>query len=244
VPTQLDFIVAFLLGILPALFLVWFSLRRFDKPRVDHTLFDDRRVFGSFAIGMVFGAVSSFLNVGLPRGSPGEWILGLAGILLLEESFKLVYLNRRGYRGRFDTTFTGVALGAGMAATTTIASVYLSDLSMLYLPQVLATFALISVSLGLVNVDTGALIGFGASRGVMWFPLAQALGVRYLYAALLAPTGLAVPPEWQLLAVAAATVFALWLYRYVYAQVLPGTLPEDMRRKARRERRREQMLKD
>lgn len=242
--TQFDFVVAFLLGIVPALVLVWFSLRRFDKPRVEYSLFDDRRVFGSFAIGMIFGVVASVLTVGLPRTNPVEVILGLAGILLLEEAFKLVYLNRRGYRGRFDTTFTGLALGAGIAATATVASVYASGFSDFYLPQVLATFVLISLGLSLINITTGALLGFGASRGVTWRPLAQALGLRYLHTALLAPTGLPVSVEWQFLALVIATAFAFAMYRYVYVHVLPETLPEEMRRKVRRERRRAQAVKD
>src|SRR3989304_2397845 len=44
--TREDFFVALLLGIGPALAILWTSLRRFDRPRVEHTLFDDRRVFG------------------------------------------------------------------------------------------------------------------------------------------------------------------------------------------------------
>src|SRR2546428_125640 len=57
--SNVDFLVAFLLGILPGLVILWASLRRFDRPQVDHTLFDDRRVFGSLAVGLIFGTVAS-----------------------------------------------------------------------------------------------------------------------------------------------------------------------------------------
>src|SRR5213592_4601124 len=104
--SNVDFLVAFLLGILPAIGILWTSLRRFDRPYVDRTLFDDRRVFGGLAVGMVFGIVASVLNLSIGSGYvtdvAGSVIL-LAGFLFFEELFKVVFMNRRGYRERFDT---------------------------------------------------------------------------------------------------------------------------------------------
>src|SRR5213594_1098572 len=114
--SNLDFLVAFLMGILPGLLILWASLRRFDRPYVDHTLFDDRRVFGSLAVGLIFGTVASIFAIVLPRGDLASFAVAVAVSFVFEESFKLVWLNRRSYRGRFDTTFYGVPLGIGAAA--------------------------------------------------------------------------------------------------------------------------------
>ncbi|TLZ97312.1 MAG: hypothetical protein E6J97_08145, partial [Methanobacteriota archaeon] len=192
--SNLDFLVAFLLGILPGLVILWASLRRFDRPQVDHTLFDDRRVFGSLAVGLIFGTVASIFALALPRRDLVSLSLAVGLIFgtvasifalalprrdlvsfavavgvsfVFEESFKLAWLNRRSYRGRFDTTFYGVPLGIGAAASGVVAAAWASR-EVLYVPETFALLIVYSISLGLVNADTGALIGFGASRGDTW----------------------------------------------------------------------------
>src|SRR5881628_2806232 len=122
--SNLDFLVAFLMGILPGLLILWASLRRFDRPHVDHTLFDDRRVFGSLAVGLIFGTVASIFAIVLPRGDLASFGVAVAVSFVFEESFKLVWLNRRSYRGRFDTTFYGVPLGIGAAASGVVAAAW------------------------------------------------------------------------------------------------------------------------
>ncbi len=242
--TQADFFIALILGVTPALAVLWFSLRPFDRPKVEHTLFDDRRVFGSLAVGMIFGVFASALNLLLPRENLGASVLVLAGILLFEEAFKVVYLNRRKYRGRFDTTFYGVPLGVGAASTAVVASAVWTAAGSLYAPESLALFALFSLGLSLVNGASGTLIGFGASRGLTRKPLAQALAVRYGHAAFLFPFLLGAANPWSFLSVLTSLGFALILYAFAYGELLPGTLPEDLRRKIRRERRRARAVKD
>src|SRR5229473_2579648 len=141
--SNLDFLVAFLMGILPGLAILWASLRRFDRPYVDHTLFDDRRVFESLAVGLIFGTVASVFAIVLPRGDLASFGVAVAVSFVFEESFKMVWLNRRTYRGRFDTTFYGVPLGIGAAASGVIAAGWASQ-STLYVPETLALLVLYS----------------------------------------------------------------------------------------------------
>lgn len=242
--SRADFLVALVLGIGPALVLLWFSLRRFDRPFVDHTLFDDRRVFGGLAVGMVFGVVSSGLNLSIFVTDLVGSVLLLAGILFFEELFKLIYLNRRGYRERFDTTFYGIPLGAGIASTVIVATVTWVIGADLYSIVVFPLIVLFSISLSFVHADTGALIGFGASRGDLWGGLRRALLVRYAHVALLSPfiltSGEAASPEVLIPAVLGlltSIAFAVIVYQYVYTIILPETLPENIRRELRREKR-------
>src|SRR5205809_7979296 len=102
--SNLDFFVAFLLGILPGIGILWVSLRRFDRPHVDHTLFDDRRVFGGLAAGLVFVTVASVLTLSL-SGYESLWVFVAA--VVLEESSMLVYLDLTSYQSRLDTTLYG-----------------------------------------------------------------------------------------------------------------------------------------
>jgi hypothetical protein len=246
--SNLDFLVAFLLGILPGLVILWVSLRRFDRPQVDHTLFDDRRVFGSLAVGLVFGTIASIFTLTLPRGDLPSFVAAIAVSLVFDESFKLVWLNRRAYRGRFDTTFYGVPLGIGAAASGVVAAAWASQ-STLYVPETLALLVLYSFGLGLVNADTGAIIGFGASRGDTWQAFFRAIAVRAVHSAflipyILAPSILEGAELYATISAGTSLGFALVVYYYVYHEILPNTLPEDLRRELRRERRRVPAARD
>src|SRR5437667_8766466 len=228
--SNVDFFVAFLLGILPGLAILWVSLRRFDRPQVDHTLFDDRRVFGSLVVGLIFGTVASIFALALPRGDLASFAVAVGVSFVFEESFKLVWLNRRSYRGRFDTTFYGVPLGIGAAASGVVAAAWASR-DILYVPETFALLVLYSIGLGLINADTGALIGFGASRGEMWRYFLRAIAVRFAYGAFLFPFILpGIPDVYAALSVTTAAGFGLLVYYYVYRRILPGTLPEELRR--------------
>ena len=250
--TQLDIFVALVMGIGPALFFMWFSLRKFDKPFTRYVLFDDRRVFFNLAVGLVFGVIASWVEgVGL-RGISGT-VVALAFFFLFEESFKLAYLNRKGYRGRFDTTFYGVSLGVGAAATAVVSTVASQSASVLYSVEGAALLVLFSLSLCLVNADTGAFIGFGAAHGDTLMSFLKALAIRYAHGALLFPFLLAssassgtaeVLTLVSFVGLASSTVLAGLVYHYVYTSLLPGTLPDEIRRELRRERRRARTVKD
>jgi hypothetical protein len=237
VASNVDFLVAFLLGILPGLAILWTSLRRFDRPHVEHTLFDDRRVFGGLAVGLIFGSIASAFTLNLPRFDLSSLLTAIAATIVFEESFKLVWLNRRGYRGRFDTTFYGIPLGVGAGASGVVATAWLSR-DTLYVPETLSLLVVYSVGLGLVNADTGALIGFGASRQETWMPFLRAILVRFAHAGFLFPLLVEVPEPYAAMSAAASVGFVLVVYLYVYMRILPGTLPEEIRRELRRERRR------
>jgi len=241
--SQLDFSIALALGLAPALAVLYWSIRRYDIPFTQYRLFDDRRLFGGFAVGLIFGAVASFVE-GLPFAGFSGTVAALAAYFLFEESFKVVWLNRRTYRGRFDTTFYGVSVGVGIASTLAVGSVLTNagapsfeTLGNLFL------LALFSVSWSLVHADTGVLIGFGASRGETLRPFLKALLVRGVHGALLLAFLLGVDEPWSFLAVATSIVFAAILYHYVYTILLPSTLPDDVRRDMQREKRRARRAK-
>jgi len=243
--SQLDFSIALALGLGPALAVLYWSIRRYDIPFTRYRLFDDRRLFGGFAVGLIFGALAAFVEVNAPSGLAGT-VAALAAFFLFEESFKTVWLNRRAYRGRFDTTFYGVAVGAGVAGTLAVASAVSSvaaSPASLYTAESLLLLGLFSVSWSLVHAVTGVLIGFGASRGETLWPLLKALLVRYAHGAILLAFFLGADEPWSLLAVATSIVFAAVLYHYAYSILLPATLPDDIRRELQREKRRARRAK-
>jgi hypothetical protein len=235
---QLRFSIAFLVGILPAILLLWVSLRRFSYPLAPKSLFDDRKVFFAFAVGLAFGAVSSSLTFAISSSGLGI-VVPLIAVALFEESFKLVYLNRKGYRGRFDTTFYGVGLGIGSAGTLSMASVFTNAglLQSPDLPTLVGGLVLFSVSLSAILASTGALIGFGSSQSKVLGYFLRAFLVRFSHLAILLFFFLYKPrdnPTAAILSLAASLVFAGIVYAFVYREILPETLPKDLRRELQR----------
>jgi len=231
-----------IVGFAPAIAVMFHALRTYDYPHTEHAYFDTSRVFLAFGVGIVLGTVSGAFTVALGVLSLLSLVIALLLIALFEEGLKLVYLNRKGYRGRFDTTFYGVPLGVGAASTAVVANVVWAEASPVP-PASLALFALFSAGLSLANASSGAFVGFGASRGEMLRPLLRAVAVRYAHAGFLFPFYLRADP-WGIVSVFTALGFALIVFRYVYEEILPGTLPEDLRRQLRRARRRAQAVKD
>ncbi len=242
--SQLDFSVALIFGLAPALAIMYWSIRRFDIPFTEYRLFDDRRLFGGLAVGMIFGAVAAFLEQ-LPLGDVLGAVLSTVAFVVFEESFKMVWLNRKSYSGRFDTTFYGVTVGVGTSAMLIVASVlsFLGRGGDLYTPENVFLFALYSVALNLMQADTGVLIGFGASRGEMMWPFVKAIVLRLAQTAIILAFALGAGEPWDLISVVTAIAFAAVIYHYVYTVLLPGTLPEEIQREMRREKRRARKAK-
>jgi len=115
---QFVFFVSGLIGFGPSVAVLFHALRTYDYPHTEKAYFDTGRVFLALAVGMVLGTASGALTVALQQGVGS--LLALVIVLLLlalfEEGFKVLYLNRKGYRGRFDTTFVGLTLGVGIAS--------------------------------------------------------------------------------------------------------------------------------
>ncbi len=248
---SLVFFVAGIIGFGPAIGVLYHALRTYDYPFTEKAYFDTSRVVLGLAVGMVLGTVSGAITVGLRATI--LTLLSLVVLLVLlatfEEGFKLVYLNRKGYRKRFDTTFVAVGLSMGMAAIAAAGSAYTNGPT-LFLPDVAIPLFAFSVSLAFVHGATGAIIGLGCARAEIVVPFSQALVGRVIHAGLLVPffvwsalpagTSIAIPA----FSLAAAIVFSALLYAHAYRTVIPATLPQDLRRERRRKARRERRAEE
>ena len=221
--SSLIFFVSGVIGFAPAVAVLYHALRTYDYPYTEKSYFDSRRVFFGLAVGMVIGTISGVVSfsVGATVGSLVALVVLLILTAVFEEGFKLIYLNRKGYRGRFDTTFVGVGLATGIAAISTAGPAYANGPALLS-PSVFLPFAAYSVSLAFVHESTGAILGLGCSKGEVVVPFFT------LYSA---PAALAIP---AVAGLAAAIAFTALLYGYVYRSVIPATLPSELRRERRR----------
>jgi len=237
---QFVFPVAGVVGFGPAVAVLYHALRTYDYPYTEHAFFETRRVFLALAVGMIIGTASGWITVAFRSGvtSLVSLVIVLVLISLFEEAVKLVYLNRKGYRGRFDTAFVGVGIGTGIAAIAAAGSAYTNGPG-LYAPGVFLPLLAYASSLALVHESTAAMIGWGCAKEDVVVPFAQALLARVLHATMLIPFFLwvAIPtvsPVVPGFSLAVSTVFAALVYRRAYLVVLPDALPSELRRERRR----------
>lgn len=210
------------LGVGPALALMFWTLRDYTYPKVDRPFFDDRKLFGLLAVGMVIGVVvyvlQSYFNLG--------FILFALLFAVFEELIKLIILNMPRFARKLDTSFYGLALGLGIGSTMAFGVVFytldqygtLDALGWL-------TVIIIGVQMVLLHASAGAMIGTGSARGEVWGYFAQA-GLLHIGFNLL----MAIPLNFDNLYLAwTGVILATLLVIYYYAQVHRNLLPAVVR---------------
>ncbi len=231
-------VMAGILGIGPALALLFHAMRKYDVPFVEAPLFDSGRLFMLFAVGMVFGGIATFMT--FATVGPGATFLVLLGLLLVialfEELFKFVVLNMKQFQLKYETTFYGLSLGLGISAVFMLMTSYPlipRDFDGLEKYVAVALLALYSIGISTLHASTGSYIGYGSATGYVWNYFFQAMIARAGYAVMIVPFILG-EPILDAIGMAAATIFAILLYVHIYYRILPETLPDKERKKRRR----------
>ncbi len=236
-----EFFAAGAVGIGPAFLLMFYTLRRYEYPYVEKALFRSERLFLSFAIGLVVGVVAAVIFNFFLVNTTVAALLALLAVAVFEESFKLVYLNYKLFRGNFDTVFYGAGLSFGIAATFSMAFAFQvftqPDVPLGARAVNVTILVLLSLGLNALHFYPGSGQGAGAGGGTPWRSYFQAMGARAVFALLLAPflapfqvLNRAVLVAFLLVAVG----FAVYLFWNAYRGVIPNALPSDVRRRLRR----------
>lgn len=239
---DVNLVISGVIGLAPALALLFIALRKYDYPYVEKTLFDTRKVFFLLAVGIVFGMVVTFLDASILK--PPDLIIILLfaiGFALFEEMFKFVVLNLKRMQLKFDTVFYGFSLGVGLSSTFVLSHIYFSILLYSSVPtSVWISFIIYSVILCLVHGSTGALIGYGAAKGKPWYFFGEAMTIRLFFIVVLIPLIGNIGEEWMMIVslVVALLLSILIYYYYIAKDIIPGALPDSLRRRKRMESRR------
>ncbi len=219
-----DMLIAGVAGIGPALVLMFWTLSDYTYPRMERPLFDDRKLFGLFAIGLVIGTIVYAIHTWFML----EVVIIALGFAVAEELAKLVILNLPRFQGKLDTTFYGLSLGLGIGSTMGFGSFYI----------VLGTFTeitaasyvmliLIAVQFVLLHGSTGATIGMGVARNMPWGFYAQAALVHLVYNMLMIPF-FQFEGFLGYLAFGAATVILAAYYYYIHYRMIPDTVEDEI----------------
>jgi hypothetical protein len=208
---------AAVIGIGPALALMYYVFRDFTFPRIQEPFFEDKRLFGLFAAGLVIGVIIFSAYTWFPWTS----VFVAISFALIHELVKLVILNYRKFQRRLDSAFYGSSLGLGMGSTLGFGMVFYL-LSQIDGPNwtdwaILLTLALQQVFL---QSSTGLTIGEGVVRGYPWEFFAQAVLVNVTFQALMIPLYVGLFP-WAYITMGAAFVLVVVYFVYVHRKRLP-----------------------
>jgi hypothetical protein len=222
-----DMYIAAAMGIGVALALMYWTLKDYTYPAVEQPFFDDRRVFGLLAIGMVLGVVIYAVQQYFPL----QEVLFALIFAIIYEVVKLLVLNLKRFSRKLDTPFYGLTIGLGMGGTVAIGYIWgaltamrIGDLTPVLLDFVI--FMIWAIQLCLLNGSTGAIIGVGVTKGQPFGFLANAILVHLAYN--LVMIGFFINPASILgyVCLVVGTAITAYSYYRVHYQVLPALVKE------------------
>ena len=241
---QTSFLVAMLLGTIPALLLRFYMLRAFEG------MFEDPPVLFAFVIGLVagviMGAVHVLMDVSLMTTLLSALLFFVVGFAFIDQFLKVIIFNSPRFSGQAETTFYSTAFGLGFGAGLTALWFFRSfaERGAEINGWVILSYVCAAFAFAVVHGTTGMLVGFGATERIVW---------RYGLLSVLLQTPLnilwwlalrssiyarrfGVAPVWELGAIAMfiAAGYGLFLLRWTMAKVVPDLLPKQEMRRRRR----------
>lgn len=147
------------IGIIPALILLYISLKGFEGH------YQDKKIFITFLIGLVIG----FISVIIEYFTYAVGVLFIVLFPLLEQMFKTIILNIGRLQEKRETTIYGLSLGLGFGSIFMPFQIILvyNQLEVTYL--ILGYTILGSFSWILIHGATGTIIGYGIYEGKLLY---------------------------------------------------------------------------
>ena len=164
---------AMVLGIGPALILMYLGVRNYTYPRVEQPFFSDPRFFMLLVVGMIAGSVLFFALRVLGLATNVVYMVLMA---VIEVMAMVVVMNLKRFRGQSDSIFYGYALGLGMSCGLSTGIVFVVASTIETIDASVAVIVLMSVSFSLMLGAIGTTVGEGIARHrVMEFALQAAI---------------------------------------------------------------------
>ncbi|MEA3458734.1 MAG: protease PrsW [Candidatus Thermoplasmatota archaeon] len=203
------------LGIIPALVLLYISLKGYEG------IYKEKTIFITFILGIIVGVVSIII----------EYLtlaIGMLSIILfpiLEQMFKTMILNLRRLQGKRETTVYGLSLGVGFGSVFIPYYIIITTLSQTGDLYTISSAFLGSLGILLLHGSTGVAVGYGvySSKLPKYFIISILLylPVFILYSGLISiaylPIGL--------------LPYGIVVYWFVTSKIMPQILNRDQRRK-------------
>jgi hypothetical protein len=139
------------LGIIPALILLFISLKDYEG------YYKDKLIFLTFVIGLIIGVISVIIEAYTTA-------IGIYFIILfpvLEQLFKTMILNIGRFHGKKETPIYGLSLGLGFGSIFIPFSLILLNIQGAYDTFSIALSIVGSIGIILIHAATGVCIGYG-----------------------------------------------------------------------------------
>jgi len=142
------------IGIIPALILLFISLKGYDG------YYKDRVIFLTFVAGLIIGVLTVIIEA--YTATVGIYFIILFPVL--EQLFKTIILNIGRFHGKKETPIYGLSLGLGFGSIFIPSSIILLNLQGSY-DNITIAFALLgSLGIILIHAATGVCIGYGVFK--------------------------------------------------------------------------------
>jgi len=204
------------LGIIPALILLFISLKGFEGHYKEKTMF----------IVFIAGIIAGFVSAIIELLTANVRIFYLFLFPILEQLFKTMILNIGRFQGKRETTIYGLVLGLGFGAIFTPVSILLSNIQTTdYMLFALVLFGAIGIIL--FQAATGTIIGYGVYYGKLSGYLLLAILLHLPVTIVIFVTNLFQVGYLQIGLVG----YGLILYWYATKKLMPRILLQSQRRK-------------
>lgn len=159
---------ALFLGIIPALFLMFFCLKGYDG------YYKDKSIFLTFIAGIILGVIVAVVRLRINAGP--LVIIFLILYAIFDQLFKTIILNIGRLQLKKETVIYGLTIGLGFGSSFTPFLIIIESLSGPINYYYLSLIGFGSIGYILFHAATGAYIGFGIYKGRL---------IRYLLIAIL-----------------------------------------------------------
>ena len=201
------------LGIIPALFIMFISLKGYEG------YYKDKTMFITFIAGIIMGFIAAFVQSFFIN------LVVISTVLLavFNQLFKTIVLNIGRFQKKKETTIYGLSLGLGFGSSFTpfmiiaVSSLISNDI------YVLSIIALGSLGIIFFHGATGAYIGFGVYSGslvkklissvLIELPLSLMIGLMLFY------TSESI--RIQVIFAIAAVIYGVIIFWYISKKVIP-----------------------
>jgi hypothetical protein len=207
------------IGIIPALFLLYLSLKGYEG------YYKDKNIFLSLLAGLVAGFFAAFMEL----VTIGAGIIVIVLFPVLEQILKMMILNIRRLQERGDTTVYGLSLGLGFGSIFTPVTMIIANVQ----TESLALMLLVIIgSMGIILIHgaTGAIIGYGIYAHKLSKYFVLALVLHFPVTSWFFITTFYEVEQYQI----GLIFYGLVIYWYATKKIMPQILTTRERRKRRR----------
>lgn len=225
---------AMILGIGPALALMFLGVRKYTYPRVEQPFFSDPTFFSMLVVGMVAGSILFFAMVALGFATN---IVLMVLMAVVESMAMVVVMNLKRFRGKSDSVFYGYALGLGMSCGMSTGICFVTASTIDHVDASVIILVVISVTMSMILGSAGTNVGEGIARHrVLEFALQAAIPLivyNILLTVMLRGGELGGSVVYYLSAVV-AVLFAVMVYGRTMVKQLPAVVRDVLRMEGKR----------